>query len=47
ILLYKQIILEEGFAIFATIIVTSIIVMVVTGLTVDFLLKRSEGKNNG
>lgn len=44
ILLYADIIFKESLAIFATIIVSSIIVMVVTGLTVDFMLKRSEVK---
>jgi len=44
ILLYAGIILKESMAIFATIIITSIIIMVVTGLTVDYLLKRSEAK---
>lgn len=46
IILYKDIILRESVAIFATIIITSIIVMVVTGLTLDFLLKRSEKQNH-
>jgi len=44
ILLYADIIFKESLAIFATIIVSSIIVMVITGLTVDFMLKRSEAK---
>lgn len=46
IILYKDIILRESVAIFATIIITTIIVMVVTGLTLDFLLKRSEKQNH-
>ena len=44
ILLYADTIFQESLAIFATIVVSSIIVMVVTGLTVDFMLKRSEVK---
>lgn len=44
ILLYTETIAKESFAIFATIIISSMIVMIVTGLTVDFMLKRSEVK---
>lgn len=42
ILLYAEIIAKESLAIFATIIVSSIVVIVVTGLSVDFMLKRNE-----
>lgn len=45
IILYADIIFAESFAIFATIIVTSIIITAVTGMTVEFLLKRGEKHN--
>lgn len=44
ILLFTDLIIKESLAIFATIIISSLVVMIVTGLTVDFLLKRGETK---
>ena len=45
ILLYKDAILKEWFAIFATIFFSSVIVIVATGLFVDILLHRRRKKN--
>jgi len=45
ILLYKDAILKEWFAIFATIFFSSIIVIVATGLFVDILLRRRRKEN--
>ena len=45
ILLYKEAILKEWFAIFATIFFSSVIVIVATGLFVDILLRKRGGKN--
>lgn len=45
ILLYKDAILKEWFAIFATIFFSSVIVIVATGLFVDILLRRRRKKN--
>ncbi|MEA5091663.1 Antiholin-like protein LrgA [bioreactor metagenome] len=45
ILLYKDAILKEWFAIFATIFFSSIIVIVTTGLFVDILLRRRRKEN--
>lgn len=45
ILLYKDAILKEWFAIFATIFFSSIVVIIVTGLFVDILLRKRGGKN--
>jgi putative effector of murein hydrolase LrgA (UPF0299 family) len=45
ILLYKNAILKEWFAIFATIFFSSIIVIVATGLFVDILLRRRRKEN--
>ena len=44
ILLFTDLIIKESLAIFATIIISSLVVMIVTGLTVDFLLKRGKTK---
>ena len=45
ILLYKEAILKEWFAIFATIFFSSVIVIVATGLFVDILLRKRGEKN--
>jgi len=45
ILLYKDAILKEWFAIFATIFFSSVIVIVTTGLFVDILLRRRRKEN--
>ena len=45
ILLYKDAIFKEWFAIFATIFFSSIIVIVTTGLFVDILLRRRRKEN--
>lgn len=45
ILLYKNAILKEWFAIFATIFFSSIIVIITTGLFVDILLRKGGKKN--
>ena len=45
ILLYKDAILKEWFAIFATIFFSSVIVIVATGLFVDILLRKRGEKN--
>jgi len=45
ILLYKEAILKEWFAIFATIFFSSVIVIVATGLFVDILLRRGGKKH--
>lgn len=47
ILLYKESILKEWFAIFATIFFSSVIVIVATGLFVDILLRKGGKKNAG
>lgn len=45
ILLYKEVIVKEWFAIFATIFFSSVIVIVATGLFVDILIRKRGEKN--